>query len=368
MLTVLLYTFAGIVAIQLIYYLFLFGKFSFSKANIPQGSFPPISVVICAKNESANLTTFLPKILQQDYPTFEVILINDASSDDTREVMEQFASQDPRIKVVNVENNEAFWGNKKYALTLGIKQTSYEHLLFTDADCVPNSERWIQSMSNCFSKEKTIVLGYGAYQKIKGSFLNKLIRFETLLTAVQYFGYAKAGTPYMAVGRNLAYRKDEFFNVNGFVDHIRIKSGDDDLFVNQVSNGKNTACCITKESFTTSVPKKTFGTWYRQKRRHVSTASFYKLHHKILLALFYLSQLLFWALAITLSAITFQWPWVVGLIGLRFLTQYIVLGKAAKRLEEKDLTVGIPIFELFLILFQFTIFIANRFSRPNHWK
>ena len=250
MLAILFYVFIGIVAIQLFYYVFVFGKFSFLKLQKSTPKKIPISVIVCAKNEAENVIKFVPILAQQDYPDYEIVLIDDASSDTTLDLFEGFEKEYPNVRLVKVENNEAFWGNKKFALTLGIKAAKKEYLLFTDADCYPTSKDWIKEMSSHFTTEKTIVLGYGAYEKMAGSFLNKLIRFETLLTAVQYFSWAKMGRPYMGVGRNLAYKKEEFFNVNGFIDHMKIRSGDDDLFINQAAKGKNTTISFSPESFT----------------------------------------------------------------------------------------------------------------------
>ncbi len=365
---VLFYVFIAIVAIQIIYYGLIFGKFASVKQKKTSIKNQPVSVIICAKNEAENLKTNLPSILSQAYTSFEVVLINDNSSDDTLQVMQAFSKDHENIKIVNVKPIEAFWGNKKYALTLGIKAAKYNTLLFTDADCRPTSKHWISKMSERFDSQKTLVLGYGPYQKIKGSLLNLLIRFETFMTAVQYFSYALLGQTYMAVGRNLAYRKELFFEANGFMDHMKVLSGDDDLFVNQVASKKNTAICIAKQSFTESVPKHTFSEWFLQKRRHVSTASHYKLKHKVLLALFYCSQFLFWGLSIILLIVLHQWQIVVGLISLRFIVQYTTLYSAAAKLKEKDLILFVPFLELFLITFQFFIFIKNLSSKPQHWK
>lgn len=362
------YGFIAVVVIQVIYFIGFFGKFAFLK---PQSATPKnvaISVIVCAKNEAENLKSFLPSILNQHYPDFEVVLINDASSDDTLEVMEAFASEYKNIKIVDVKNIEAFWGNKKYALTLGIKASKKDYLLFTDADCQPVSKYWIQEMSACFNNENSLVLGYGGYSKVKNSFLNKLIRFETLVTAVQYFSFAKAGIPYMGVGRNLAYSKETFFKANGFINHIKVRSGDDDLFVNQVATKNNTAICITENSFTQSTPKTTFKDWIKQKRRHISTANYYKLNHKILLSLLYVSQLLFWLFAITLLIATFKWQIVAILVAVRLIFYYAIFGASAKKLGEKDLFLILPFLEAFLIVTQLTIFINNLISKPNHWK
>ena len=368
MFTILLYAFIAVTSIQLIYFLLVFSRFSFAKKNKYIENNFPVSVLICAKNEAENLKEFLPSIAKQQYSNFEIVLINDASSDDTLEVMESFKEKHSNIKIVNVENNEAFWGSKKYALTLGIKASSNDYLLLTDADCTPKSDQWISSMSADFSEKKTFVLGYGAYKKKKYSILNALIRFETLLTAIQYFSYAKVGNPYMGVGRNLAYHKTEFFNVNGFMSHMKIRSGDDDLFINQVATKKNTSIEFSEESHTLSNPSQTFSEWFKQKRRHVSTANYYKGKDQFFLGLFYLSQILFWTLFIILISFLFKWELVLIIFGTRILVQYLVYGFSAKKLKEQDLILVIPFLEVFLILFQLTIFITNRFLKPNHWK
>ncbi len=367
-LDVVFYIFIFVVCIQVLFYILFFGRLALSKPKKGTSGNIPVSVIICAKNESDNLKKFLPSIISQEYPIFEIILINDASRDKTLKVMESFAKINENIRVVDVKNIEAFWGNKKYALTLGIKVAKYEHLLFTDADCKPVSKFWIAEMCSHLNEAKTIVLGYGAYKKIRKSFLNKLIRFETLLTAIHYLSFAKVGLPYMGVGRNLAYKKSEFFNANGFMSHMTIRSGDDDLFINQIATSKNTSICISKESFTKSIPETKFKNWYKQKRRHVSTANYYKLKHKILLASLYISQFFFWMIGAILLITLFKWQIVLSLILFRVLIQYIVIAFSAKKLGEKDILILLPALELFLIITQLTIFINNLISKTNHWK
>lgn len=357
------------ILITLINILFFIGYFSFASAKeSTSNATPPVSVIICAKNEAENLKDFIPFILEQNYSDFEVILVNDASIDDTLEVMEHFEELDPRVRLVNVKNNEAFWGKKKYALTLGIKKAKNSTLLFTDADCRPESNMWISEMASNFDQNKTIVLGYGGYLKNKGSFLNKLIRYETLLTAIQYFSFAKWGIPYMGVGRNLSYTSQEFYAQNGFATHLHIRSGDDDLFVNQAGTKQNTGITFNKASITRSIPKTDFSTWILQKRRHVSTAKFYKKKHKFLLASFYVSQIGFWILLLSLLLLNIHWPIVLGIFILRMLIQYTVYYKSAKKLDEMDLIWLIPFLEVFLIFTQLSIFSMNVFSKPTNWK
>jgi glycosyltransferase involved in cell wall biosynthesis len=368
MLIFLLYFFIAIVFIQIFYYLGIFGKFAFAKSQEITPKKLPVSVIVCAKNEEENVKKFIPLLAEQNYPDFEIVLIDDASSDETLEVFEQFEEQYENIRLVKVKNNEAFWGNKKYALTLGIKSAKKEYLLFTDADCYPTSKEWITAMTSQFTLNKTIVLGYGAHEKRERSLLNKIIRFETLLTAVQYFSWAKTGFPYMGVGRNLAYKKEEFFNVNGFIDHIQVRSGDDDLFINQAANKTNITITYAPESFTYSKPKESYKEWFAQKRRHVTTANHYKFFDKFQLSLFYTSQLFFFLLVIILLAFQFQWIAVLALVATRYTIAWIVVGFSAGKLKENDIKVWFPVVEIVLIFTQINIFITNLFSKPVHWK
>jgi glycosyltransferase involved in cell wall biosynthesis len=368
MLITIFYIFIVVVAVQLFYYAGIFSKFAFAKIQKNTPKRIPISVIVCAKNEEENVINFIPLLAEQNYPDFEIILIDDASSDATLDIFEEFEKKYPNVHLVKVANNEAFWGNKKFALTLGIKAAKKDYLLFTDADCYPTSKDWITLMSSQFTMHKTFVLGYGAFEKIKGSFLNKIIRFETMFTAVQYFSLAKVGHPYMGIGRNLAYKKDEFFKVNGFIDHMKIRSGDDDLFINQASKGNNTACCYSPDSFTYSKPKTTFKDWITQKKRYVATATFYKSFDRIQLSVFFISQILFLILPILLLAFQYQWIIVLSIIGFRYLFTWIILGFSAGKLKEKDVMYWFPIIEIVLIFTQMNIFVSNIFSKPVHWK
>lgn len=367
-LNILLVSFIVVVCVQVIYYLLIFGNFSFGKIKNGTGSKIPVSVIVCAKNEAENIKNYFPLLINQNYPEFEIVLIDDASTDETLSLFEGYEKEHSNIKLVKVKNNEAFWGNKKYALTLGIKVAKYKNLLFIDADCKPVSSEWISEMSSHFTDKKTIVLGYGAYNKVKNSFLNKIIRFETLMTAVQYFSWAKIGSPYMGVGRNLAYKSDEFFKVNGFIDHMKIRSGDDDLFINQASTNTNTTLCISPNSFTYSDAKTTFEDWYNQKRRHISTAKYYKAFDQFQLGLFYFSQLFTIILGIVLLILNHQLLLVASLFAFRYIVSWLSIGFSASKLKESDVMYFYPIIEITLIFTQLYLFILNLFSKPKHWK
>jgi glycosyltransferase involved in cell wall biosynthesis len=354
--------------IQFVYQSFVFSRFSFLKPKKETPKSVPVSVLVWAKNEYENLVTQLPILVSQNYPNYELVLIDDASNDETLDLFEEYEKQYSFVKLVKVKNNEAFWGNKKFALTLGIKAAKNEYLLFTDADCRITSENWILEMTSHFSFKKTIVLGYGAYNKIKGSVLNKIIRFDGVISAIQYFSWAKIGKPYMGIGRNLAYKKSEFFNVNGFINHIRVRSGEDDLFINEAANRSNTTICYSPESFTYSEPKTTFKEWLNQKRKETSTKKHYKSFDKLQLGLYFISQLSCIVLVIILLSFQYNWIIVSSILGFRYVFNWIVFGYGASKLKEKDIIVWYPIFEIILLITQIRVVFTNLIHKPEHWK
>lgn len=356
--------------IQVFYYLFVYSRFAFSRAKKHDGGDEalPISVVVCGRNEEENFKKNLPKLLEQDYPDFEVVAVNDQSYDNSKEVLEALQDQYPHLRIVDVKENDRFWQGKKFGLTLGIKAALHEHMLFTDADCEPARNTWLGEMASGFHKKnKELILGYGAYRKLPGV-LNMLIRFETLLAGIQYLSWAKWGLPYMGVGRNLGYTKELFFAHRGFVPHMHIPMGDDDLFVNAAAKGKNTNVVYTKESFTLSEPETKFAKWFEQKRRHLATSGSYKFGHKFMLGLFGVSTVLFYA-SIPVIAFLPDLPlWIWYGIGARFLVQYLVFIFSAKKTADWDVLLLLPFLELFLLINQLLILLANRFNKNYSWK
>ncbi|MBC6607102.1 glycosyltransferase [Hymenobacter sp. BT188] len=269
----------------------------------------PVSVVVCAHNELENLRRLLPLLIQQDYPAgFEVILVDDRSTDGTASFIQQFTQIYPHVRLVSVLNTPAELSPKKYALTLGIKAARYEQLLFTDADCCPAANQWIKSMQSGFAQPADIVLGYSGYASGPG-FLNKLIRFETLLTGAQYLSFAWRGNPYMGVGRNLAYTKSCFQATKGFASHLRRLGGDDDLLVQDaVAQGQRVAVQAHPAAQTVSWPALTWAAWWRQKRRHLSAGPRYSWKDQVRIGTFIGTNLLFY---FTATLLVFSRPdWI----------------------------------------------------------
>ncbi|HNW53748.1 MAG TPA: glycosyltransferase [Bacteroidales bacterium] len=359
---------AFITIIQLIYYWSIYGKVAFFRQkNEFVRSDQGVSVIVCARDEYHNLKENLPLLLAQDYSQFEVVVVNHGSEDETNYLLRDLAEVHKNLKIVNVPQDLNFFTGKKFPLSIGIKSASYEILLFTDADCVPASNQWLRRMAANFTEGTEIVLGYGAYSKSK-SLLNLLIRFDTTRIAMNYLGFARAGMPYMGVGRNMAYRKSLFYRQNGFISHYRIQSGDDDLFINKAATDRNTRIEIQAEALTISKPKTSLDQWIRQKRRHLQTGSYYKPVHKFVLGLFAFTQTLYWALAITLLVLWYQPYVVLGIIGLRLFTQLLVTGKVMKKLSETGFLLLVPFFELFLMIISPILAFANLLSKPVKWR
>ena len=364
---IIFWIYAGAIAIQLIYYWIIFSRFAFYKKKEKRESAVPVSVVICAKNEFVNLKKNLPLILTQDYPDFEVVVVNDASDDETIFLLEDLEREYSHLKVVRITQDLNFFSGKKFPLALGIKSAKNEHLLLTDADCTPAGSSWIREMASNFISGKDVVLGYGKYKKEKG-FLNTIIRYETVMTAIQYFSYALVGIPYMGVGRNLAYKKSLFIESKGFISHYNVASGDDDLFINKVANRKNTQIEVHPESFTISPAKATFRDWWIQKRRHLSTAKYYKIKHKFILGLYSFSLFIVFLSFILLLIVKLSPILVVSLFVLRFFSQLLILKKSTDKLNENKLLLISPLIEVLLLGIYPVIVIANLISKQSKWK
>lgn len=359
---ILIGAFACIIAIQLFYYLFFFLRLAiYKKPKKTVNVEHPISVVICARDEAENLANFLPGVLVQQYSTtHEIVLVNDNSEDESRYLLEEFRKSFKNLNVVTLSQDAKMINGKKFPLSMGIKSAKYETLLLTDADCVPANENWMQLMQDGYDDDIEIVLGYGAYKK-KPGFLNKLIRFETFQTALQYFSYALAGMPYMGVGRNLSYKKDVFIRNKGFSSINQMPSGDDDLFINQVANKKNTAIVIDKDAHTISEPKTTFNNWMSQKYRHYTTSKYYKKQHSLLLALYAISQFLIYPLLAAALIFTKEYILLASIWGARFLIQGIVLRITMKKLNELDLWPWYLFFDIWSFFYYL-------FTLPSVWK
>ncbi len=339
--------YTGCFLIQLIYWLFVFPKVLFYKSVRSNIKRFPVSVIICARNEEANLRANLPSILEQDYPEYEVVVVNDASADGTEDLLNNLQRQYSHLRSTFIREGDHIREGKKLALTIGIKAAKHDRLLLTDADCSPATNRWIYLMQQNFTGNNKIVLGYGGYRRGKG-LVNLVSRYEAFFIALQYFGTSLAGHPYMGTGRNLAYRRALFFENRGFAAHYELASGDDDLFINEVARKANTAIEIQPDSFTRSDTEKTWKDWYYQKKRHLTTGPRYRFSTKLVVGLELMSRLLFYPAFIFLLAFHVLIPYMLGLFIFRMLLTSVIIKLAMCRLNEKYLLLPSPLLDFAL--------------------
>jgi len=349
------------------YYTFVYHFRVKPKEGSPANNFSePVSVIICAKNAALLLEENLPVWLEQDYPEFEIIVVDDCSGDETAYLLVKESEKEPRLKHVLLDPNIIKNSSKKLALTLGIKKAQYKNILLTDADCLPTSNQWIQSMMNARNNDKKIVLGISPVTGGKG-FLGGLIEYENLFTALNYCGMAIARLPYMGVGRNLSYTKDLYDSVNGFSSHHHIPAGDDDLFIQSVSNGSNTTVSLNPNSFTITKGPKDFKHYWRQKMRHLWVGRMYRGTVKFHLMWYPISQVLFWATIILFFIFSSHWIYPTVLTIVKFITEWIVYYRKGKKLQMRKGANLYPFYNLITTIWYPYVGIRAYFKKRIIW-
>ena len=345
--------------IQVIYYLCIYIRIYLQNRAVRKGKatfteeLPPLSVVICARNESHNLREFLPSILEQDYPNFEVIVINDGSADESEDLLSFLEEKYPHLYHSFTPDSSRYISHKKLALTLGVKASKHDWLVFTEANCFPESKNWLRLIARNLTPGTEIVLGYSGYERGKGWF-NKRTSFDTLFASMRYLGFAIARRPYMGIGRNMAYRKELFFREKGFSAHLSLQRGDDDLFINQIATRKNTRVETNPDATIRMKPLKYHKEWKEEKVSYVATSKRFKGSQRFLLGFETMSRLFFYAAVITTLALSIlDKNWIVTGIAaliwvLRYILQAVIINKTAKELGEKRrYYFSLPLFDLY---------------------
>lgn len=359
------YIFVASVLVQLWYIVYYFARLAAYSPEPMHTSKQAVSVVICARNEAENLQQYLPKVLQQKYLDLEVVVIDDHSTDNTWQVLTDLSGRYPHLKILQAQHS-IVGGNKKQALQQAIAAANHNILLLTDADCYPTTEYWISEMASSYEPETEIVLGYGAYEA-EPTFLNKLIQYETFLTAMQYGSFALAGRPYMGVGRNLSYSKSVYEKSNALQQHAELLSGDDDLLVNEMTNEVNTKLNFGPNAFTVSKAKQSWKAWWHQKRRHSSAGHKYKLVDRLLLGGFLVTQILIYFTVSLLLIYDTMILWAATLFLIRYVAQLIVYRQIMKHLKVAGLLVWMPILDFIISVF-FTSLGLLSVIKVKEWK
>ncbi len=370
LLEILFYLFIGLGTLQLFYFILFYFRVVFWKRKIKsveEQELPSVSVIIVAKNEASNLENNLPSFLTQKYPNYRVIVVDDGSQDDTATVLAEMKLKYPNLYVTRLPLEGEFRHGKKTALTVGIKASETDIMLFSDADCSTVSDNWIRTIVENYTENTEIVIGFGGYKRAKG-LLNKIIRADTVFIGLQYIGFAIAGIPYMAVGRNMSYRKSMFFRNKGFKNHLNLLSGSDDLFVNENANKKNTRVDISPDSITVSDAKQTMKEWSHQKIRHLTTGKYYKFIHKVLLFLEPFSRILFFISAILLLVFNQHIIEVSSIIAFRFILLFIILIVTNKKFQQKKLLIVELLFDIFQPIVNLLFYFNANKNKEYLWK
>lgn len=353
--------------VQLFWYLVRFGRVARAKPLPVASKLPPVSIIVSAHNASGLLQKLIPALLEQQYPEFEIVVVDDRSTDYTDTWLSEQQLKDRRVRHVRIDNTPAHFTAKKYAITMGIKHARYDALILTDADCVPNSPAWLANMVSPLANGKKISLGYSPMYA-KPGLLNALIRFETVVTALQYLGAALGKRPYMGVGRNLAYSKALFLEKKGFLSHRNVMGGDDDLFVNKNATSENTQAIVGADSLVWTTAKENWSSWWRQKRRHTAAGKYYRWSTRLGLGFFLLAQWLFWITFALLLSLGIEPIWVLACLVLKEIVLYTIVCSATKKLGDSFCPWHLFLLEILLMLFQTVVGLSVLFSKPSSWK
>lgn len=368
--------FALAVIVQLFYYLYYYTGIWSMAAKIRKGGNaysrqrPPVSVIICAKNESENLERFLPSILEQEYPEFEVVVVNDGSTDESSNLLERLQLKYKNLYQTFLPMDAKYHSRKKMCLTVGIKAARFEHLLFTEADCQPNSKYWISNMVQNFTSKTEIVLGYGSYKE-KGGFFNGMLNFDNLFNTMQFMGFARKGKTYMGTSRNLAYKKDLFFKNKSFATHLDLTLGDDDLHIQEIATPENVQIEFFDKGSITSFREHTYKTFFMEKEMRMYTGLRYKASTKCRIRTELATRFLSYALALALVPyFLFNSQFILagitaGLFLLRAITQLVVINKTCRCLHEKKFFFTLPIFDILLPLITIYFYTTRSFTKPK---
>lgn len=356
------------IAIQLGYILYFFTHI-LSLVQRPVRYTPtlPVSVIICARNEADNLLNHLPAILAQRYSNaagdtfFEVIVADDASTDHTPQVLDRLQKIYSNLKVVRVSHDAArLYPGKKHAQAMAVAAAKHDVLVMVDADCEPSSTVWLMQLAKPFAEGKEIAIGYGQY-KTEPGLLNSFIRWETVHTFLQYTTYARAGRPYMAVGRNMACTRAAYLKAQASPEWGKLPSGDDDLLVRAAGGKENVAVVANRGAFTITEARKDWSSWIGQKQRHLSTGKYYRPFTKFLLALYASSHAAVWLVFFVLL-FTPLWGEALAVMLLRCGIYWMLWQRAACVLNEKKMIRFFPMFDFGWMVYNFA------FSPYIIWK
>ncbi len=336
---------------------------------------PPVSVIICARNESENLARFLPAVLKQKYPKFEVIVVNDGSTDESTDLLKKLMEKYKNLYQTFLPMGAKYMSRKKMCVTVGIKASHYDHLLLVDADCEPASDNWLNDMMRHYASGKSVVLGYTGYKGDEG-FFDKMVSFDMMFDAMRYLGFAYYGKPYRGISGNLSYKKELFLSKNGFHSHLILPYGDDDLLIRDISTKENTTICVEPDAITWSHRELTMKSFLFQRERQMETYAEYLPSTKFRIGSEIVSRFVFYALFLFLIILFAVWGEFIslGIVAFfalpRLITQMVVFSKTSQALSERKFMFSIILFDILLPIFTLHVRTFGKIGekRNTMWK
>ncbi len=344
--------------IQLFFWLFFYKRpYSYQKKreeiSVPDEALPPISVIVTSKNSAEELARNLPFIIEQDYPDFEVIVVNRGSTDDTDMVLKAAEQKYSRLYHTYVPAEADGVNEKKLALTLGIKAAKNDYLLFTEAYCKPCSEHWIKEYGKEFTQGKEVVLGFSRLEISRKTGLRGFMLYDNLIHHLKFLSMAILRKPFMGIGRNLGYKKELFFKYKGYSPILNLEGGEDDLYINRIAPKKKTGVVLSRESLTETDSVKHFSTWRTLKSGYLYSKQYYKGFSFRLFGLETFSKYLFYLLficAIILGVVTDNHILTVSallLFAIRYVVQWRVITLNSRLFDAGKYHINLPFYDIF---------------------
>lgn len=367
----------GVIAIlfciQLYYNLSYYTRIAKSQkkqAKSPAVDLPPLSVIICVQNQLEDLRANISKILEQDYPCFEVIVIDLASEDDTKYYLEHLDKTYDNFYFSYIPLTARFISRRKLAQTIAVKASKYDWLVFTEINSQPTSNQWLKKLMGQRREETEIILGYNRY-KSEDTWINRLSSYDNQLLNMRFLGSALGGAPYMGMGRNLAYKKELFHQTKAFNNQLNLQRGEDDLFINQFANSKNTSVAVSPEAIIEVNSLKTRREWRLIKRSYLLSMNRFKGVNQYWMGFETTTRFLFYAFSIALIISgVLMGGWLISLLAillfvLRWITQSIIVNNIAKRMgESRRYRFSLPLLDIIIPIKT----LAIRFNLPRKSK
>lgn len=343
--------------VQILYSIFLFRKpQAFEKKReefiVDEDELPGISVIVTSKNNSFELEKNLPYFLNQNYPLYEVIVVNSGSTDDTDDVLKLAEQKYSQLYHTFIPAGADEVNEKKLAITLGVKAAKYDIVLFSESYCRPFSNNWIREFGKEFTKGKDILLGYSKVIFTNRVGLGNFIRYDNLIHHLKFLSLAIAGKPFMGIGRNMAYKKELFFNNKGLSSVLGIDGGEDDLYINRISNRKNTGVILSKDSIIETDSVDSFSTWRSIKSKYLYTKQFYKGPANSIFGFETITKQLFYLILVLSIAVSIYFSnfillgFSVLLFIIRFIILLLVINKNSVWFDSKKFNINLLCYDL----------------------